>query len=132
MLKKDMLMSSRVNEIPNIQIPVQHSNPEVEEVWTNNFYHYPTPSPTSTSSSDVKAQFSPGPQYEWTLLNPGSLDLTTVNNWSHQMQTNWLPDLDTNIVTSAEPAQQILTVTSHQSTHPGDSHSYYHHDWVTC
>ncbi|KAF7860565.1 uncharacterized protein EAF02_010799 [Botrytis sinoallii] len=109
MLEKDGLMPSRVEEILNLQIPpIQQTFENVDEIWTertDRFSHYPTPSPTSTSACSPKAQ------HDWTLLNTESLDMNTMNNWPHQTQSNWFnPNLDTNVITSAEPAQQTLAV----------------------
>ncbi|TGO88055.1 hypothetical protein BPOR_0187g00160 [Botrytis porri] len=107
MLEKDGLMPSRVEEILNVRIPpIQQSFENVDEIWTertDRFSHYPTPSPTSTSACSPKAQ------HDWTLLNTDSLDMNTMNNWPHQTQCDWFnPDLDTNVITSAEPAQQTM------------------------
>ncbi|TGO24684.1 hypothetical protein BPAE_0097g00300 [Botrytis paeoniae] len=120
MLKKDGLMPSRVEEILNLQIPpIQQAFENVDEIWTertDRFSHYPTPSPTSTSACSPKAQ------HDWTLLNTESLDMNTMNNWPHQTQSNWFnPNLDTNVITSAEPAQQTLAVQNPHSDYQVES-----------
>ncbi|TEY84197.1 hypothetical protein BOTCAL_0019g00210 [Botryotinia calthae] len=117
MLKKDGLMLSRVEEILNLQIPpVQQSFENVDDIWTErtrSFAHYPTPSPTSTSSCSPKAQ------HDWTLLNTGSHDMNAINNWPDQTQSIWFnPNLDTNVINSVEPAQQTLAVQNPHSDYP--------------
>ncbi|KAF7883011.1 hypothetical protein EAF00_011500 [Botryotinia globosa] len=120
MLKKDGLMPSRVEEILNLQIPpIQQAFEDVDEIWTENdrsYSHYPTPSPTSTSACSPKAE------HDWTLLSTESLDLNAMNNWPHHKQSNWFsPDLDTNVITSVEPAQQTLAVQNPYLDYPVES-----------
>ncbi|TGO42135.1 hypothetical protein BHYA_0012g00510 [Botrytis hyacinthi] len=120
MLKKDGLMPSRVEEILNLRIPpIQQAFEHVDEIWTEktrSFSHYPTPSPTSTSACSPKAQ------HDWTLLNTESLDMNRMNNWPHHTQPNWFnPDLDPNVITSAEPAQQTLAVQNAHLDYPAES-----------
>lgn len=109
MIKKDGLMPSRVEEILNLQIPpVQQSFENVDEIWTErtrSFAHYPTPSPTSTSSCSPKAQ------HDWTLLHTESHDMNTMSNWRDETESIWFnPNLDANDINSAEAAQQTLAV----------------------
>ncbi|KAI9643635.1 hypothetical protein NHQ30_008257 [Ciborinia camelliae] len=136
MLEKDGLMPSKIEEMLSLQIPVQQGFPDVEEMWTNNVSHYPPPSPTSTSSSEMKHHFSPGTQYDWTLLNSGSVNMNMINNWPQQMQLNWFdPNLGANVIASAEAAQQMLApaILSHHSNYPIEPQpENTYHDWLAC
>ncbi|ESZ90347.1 hypothetical protein SBOR_9266 [Sclerotinia borealis F-4128] len=132
MLEKDgRIIPSKIDNMLSQQIPVQQTFP-VEETWTNDVFHHSTSSPTSTSSHEVKQQFSPGPQYDWTLLNPSTLDLNMINNWSHQTQPNWpRPNSGAKFITSAGPTQQTLASMSSHSDYPGEPQpGNRNHDWL--
>ena len=59
-LEMDGLKPLEIDDVVNLQTSLQQSFPDVA--------HYPTPSPTPTSSSEAKQHFSQGPQYDWTSL----------------------------------------------------------------
>ncbi|PQE13390.1 negative acting factor protein [Rutstroemia sp. NJR-2017a BVV2] len=133
MLEKDGLKPLEMDDILELQIPSQDDFPEAEEFWsntnTNTLGQHPTSSPASTSSS--------GRSYEWTALSPGSLNLTTINHWSHRTQIGWL---DSNSGSGRSPTsmgtmRQILAMSSPKSTYTNDiqkSSTGNAHGWLKC
>ncbi|PQE31760.1 negative acting factor protein [Rutstroemia sp. NJR-2017a WRK4] len=133
MLEKDGLKPLEMDNILELQIPSQDDFLEAEKFWSNNntntLGQYPTPSPTSTTSS--------GRSYEWTALSPGSLNLTTINHWSHRTQIGWV---DPNAGSGPSPTsmgtmRQILAMSSPKSTHENDierSPTGNSHGWLKC
>ncbi|KAM3070104.1 hypothetical protein ACMFMG_003862 [Clarireedia jacksonii] len=131
MLERDGLKPLGMVDILDMQIPSQDDFLEAEEFCTNpnTLGQCPTPSPTSTTSS-VRS-------YEWTALSPSSLNLTTINHWSHRTLWPWLDPNSSGgpSPTSTGTMQQILAMSSLKSTYSNDikrSPSDNSHGWLIC
>jgi hypothetical protein len=120
-----------MDDILELQIPSQDEFLMADEFWsnTNTVEQYPTPSPTSASSS--------GRPNDWPALSPSSLTLTTINHWSHQTQIGWLDSNSSSGPSPTSPGtmRQILAMASSKSTYsnyiqrsaPGNSSG-----WLKC